>query len=59
MGVVFTDALLTMVPIAIAAAFWVGLHRLNRRLAWFRIGELIFWDAVCLILIYLVWLRWF
>ena len=53
------DALLAAIPAAIAAALWAGLHRLNRRLAWFRTGELIFWDTIFLILIYLVWLRWF
>jgi hypothetical protein len=26
---------------------------------WFRIGEVIFWDAILLVLVYLVWLQWF
>lgn len=50
---------LALVPIGIAAVFWPGLYRLNRRRGWFRIGELIFWDAIVLVLVYLVWLRWF
>jgi hypothetical protein len=40
-------------------AHWLTLHRLNRVKGWFRIGELIFWDAIALVLIFLVWLRWF
>ena len=48
-----------MVPVAIAAAGWYGLYRLNRARRWFRIGEVIFWDVIFLILVTLVWLRWF
>ncbi len=48
-----------LVPIGIAAALCVGLHRLNRRRRWFRIGELIFWDVIVLVVVYLLWLRWF
>ena len=44
---------------AIAGAGWYGLYRLNRHARWFRIGELIFWDAIILVLVYLVWLNWF
>ena len=51
--------LVHLVPLAIAALGWLGLHRLNRRRGWFRIGELIFWDAILLVVIFLVWLRWF
>lgn len=51
--------LLGMVPVAIAAAGWYALYRLNRTVRWFRIGEVIFWDVILLILVYLVWLRWF
>jgi len=50
---------LVLLPVGLAALFWIVLHRINRRLAWFRIGELIFWDAIALILITLAWLRWF
>ena len=50
-------ALLGLVPVAVAALGWYGLHRLNRRKRWFRIGEVIFWDAILLVLVYLVWLH--
>jgi hypothetical protein len=53
------SALLHVVPLGIAALGWVALHRLNRVKEWFRVGELIFWDAIILILIFLMWLRWF
>jgi len=53
------SAMLGLVPIPLAAVVWIVLHRLNRRTGWFRIGELVFWDAVALVLIYLLWLRWF
>ncbi len=53
------STLMGLVPVAIAAAGWYGLYRLNRAKRWFRIGEIIFWDAILLILVYLVWLRWF
>jgi hypothetical protein len=53
------SALLHVVPLAIAALCWLALHRLNRVKAWFRIGELVFWDAIVLVLIFLFWLRWF
>ncbi len=50
---------LAMVPISLAGALWYGLHRLNRTRGWFRVGELVFWDVIALIVIYLLWLRWF
>jgi hypothetical protein len=53
------SALLHIVPLGIAALCWLALHRLNRAKGWFRIGELVFWDAIALVLIFLVWLRWF
>ncbi len=53
------SGLIALVPVGLAALCWVALHRINRRLAWFRIGELIFWDVILLILITLAWLRWF
>jgi hypothetical protein len=53
------STLIGLVPVAIAATGWYGLYRLNRARCWFRIGEIIFWDAILLILVYLVWLRWF
>jgi hypothetical protein len=51
--------ILHLVPLAVAALGWLALYRLNRSRRWFRIGELIFWDAIFLVLIFLVWLRWF
>ncbi|MHC4891562.1 MAG: hypothetical protein ACYTEO_19080, partial [Planctomycetota bacterium] len=47
------------IPLVIAAGVWWTLARLNRVVRWFRLGELIFWDAIILVIIYLVWLRWF
>ncbi len=51
--------LLSLVPLAIATVLATALHRLNRRRAWFRLGELLFWDVVLLVLVELLWLRWF
>ncbi len=51
--------LVHIVPLAVAALGWALLHRLNRGRGWFRIGELIFWDAILLVLIFLIWLYWF
>jgi hypothetical protein len=51
--------LVHLVPLGIAALGWFALHHLNRRRGWFRIGEVIFWDAIVLVLVFLVWLRWF
>lgn len=48
-----------LVPVAISALGWYLLNQLNRRKGWFRLGELIFWDAIILILVFLVWLIWF
>jgi len=48
-----------LIPVGIAAALWLGLSRLNRSTGWFRTGELVFWDAILLIAVFLVWLRWF
>ena len=53
------STVLAAVPVAVAAALGYLLHRLNRPRGWFRIGELIFWDVVILVVIYLLWLRWF
>ncbi len=48
-----------IVPIVVAAFFWYLLNALNRRKGWFRIGEIIFWDVIILIIVFLIWLRWF
>ena len=53
------SAALHLVPVAVAALGWYGVHRLNRSKGWFRIGELVFWDVIILILVFLVWLKWF
>jgi hypothetical protein len=49
----------SFVPLILAAIVWVVFWRLNRPRRWFTIGEMIFWDVIILILIQLVWLRWF
>ena len=46
-------------PPLLAAIVWYGLWRVNRSRRWFTVGELVFWDVIILILIQLVWLRWF
>jgi len=51
--------LLGLVPLLLAAIVWYGLWRVNRRNRWFTVGETIFWDAIVLILVQLIWLRWF
>jgi hypothetical protein len=48
-----------LIPLGISGVGWYLLYRLNRRKAWFRVGEVIFWDAIILILVFLVWLIWF
>ena len=48
-----------LIPVAIAGLGWYLLNLLNQRKGWFRIGEIIFWDAIILILVFLVWLIWF
>jgi hypothetical protein len=53
------NPLLHLVPLGIAGLGWLALHRLNGRRGWFRIGEVIFWDAILLVVVFLVWLRWF
>ena len=50
---------LHFIPITLAAIAWYGIHILNRRKCWFRIGEIIFWDIIVLIVIFLFWLQWF
>ncbi len=50
---------LHLLPVGVAAMVWYAFARLNRGTEWFRLGELIFWDAVILVLIFLLWLRWY
>ncbi len=49
----------SFVPLLLAAIVWFSLWRINRRPRWFTLGELIFWDAIVLVIVQLVWLRWF
>lgn len=51
--------LLALAPLGISAVLWWAFARINRTRRWFTLGELIFWDAILLILVQLVWLRWF
>jgi len=48
-----------LIPIGLAAALWLLVYRLNRATGWFRTGEVVFWDAILLVVTFLVWLRWF
>jgi hypothetical protein len=48
-----------LVPIALSGACWYGVFKINRSRHWLRFGEVIFWDVILLIVIGLVWLRWF
>lgn len=50
---------LSFVPLILAAIVWLAFWRLNRTRRWFTVGEVIYWDVIILILIQLVWLRWF
>ena len=47
-----------LIPLGIAVALWIVLGRVNRATGWFRTGEVVFWDAILLIAVFLVWLRW-
>ncbi len=51
--------LVGLVPVLLSAVVWFGFWRVNRKRGWFTIGEVIFWDVIVLILIQLLWLRWF
>src|SRR5690606_32904061 len=48
-----------LIPVGVAAALWYLLYRLNRATGWLRTGEVVFWDAILLIAVFLAWLRWF
>jgi hypothetical protein len=48
-----------LIPAGISAALWLAVSRLNRRTGWLRPGEIVFWDAILLILVFLIWLRWY
>jgi hypothetical protein len=53
------SALLALVPLAAAALVWRLFHVFNKSRRWFSTGELIFWDAIALVILQLVWLIWF
>ena len=48
-----------LIPIGISAVLWYLVSRLGRATGWFRTGEIVFWDAILLVAVFLVWLRWF
>lgn len=48
-----------LIPLGMGSLCWAALHLFNKKVRWFRLGEVIFWDAVILVLIFLIWLRWF
>ena len=51
--------LASYVPLLLAAIVWAVFWRVNHERKWFTVGEMIFWDVIVLVLIQLVWLRWF
>ncbi|MCG8419527.1 MAG: hypothetical protein MJE77_16475 [Proteobacteria bacterium] len=51
--------LIHLIPLAISALGWCVFGQLNRRMGWFRRGEVIFWDAIFLVVVFLIWLRWY
>ena len=53
------STLLAFVPLVAAAFVWWLFHRFNNSRRWFSTGELIFWDAIALVILQLVWLIWF
>lgn len=53
------SAALHLIPLAVSSICWLLLHRMGRKTGWFRIGELIFWDVIILIVVFLIWLMWF
>ncbi|ESX45698.1 hypothetical protein NLY43_22805 [Mesorhizobium sp. C416B] len=53
------STLLALVPLAAAALVGWLFYSFNRSWRWFSMGELIFWDAIALVILQLVWLIWF
>ncbi len=53
------SGLVHLVPLSAAVLCWYLLYRVNKPRQWLRVGELIFWDAVLLIVLFLIWLIWF
>ena len=48
-----------LIPLGITGVLWFLLSWLSRATGWLRTGEVVFWDAVLLVAVFLVWLRWF
>ena len=53
------STLLALVPLAAAAVVWQLFYSFNKSRRWFSTGELIFWDAIALVILQLIWLIWF
>jgi hypothetical protein len=53
------NGLIHLLPVGFAMACWYLAYRVNRVHRWFRVGELVFWDVVLLIVVFLFWLIWF
>jgi hypothetical protein len=53
------SGLIHLIPLALAGCLSYLLYRVNKPRQWLRVGELIFWDVVFLIVVFLIWLIWF
>jgi len=53
------NSTLHFIPVAFSVLIWVGINRVNKQKNWFRTGEIIFWDIIILIIVFLFWLKWF
>lgn len=53
------STLLALAPLIAAALVWWMFYRFNKSRHWFSVGELIFWDAIALVILQLIWLVWF
>lgn len=52
-------SLAAFVPLIASVFVWAAMWRINRTRGWFTIGELIFWAVIVLIVLQLIWLRWY
>ena len=46
-----------LIPLGITVALWIALGLASRKTGWLRRGEVVFWDAILLVAVFLVWLR--
>ena len=53
------NALAPFAPLAAGILFSWWFWRFNRPRGWFTTGEVVFWSAIALVLLQLVWLIWF